>query len=118
VILEHDCPDRHWDFMLEAGAVLRTWRLNAPPRPGQAVGAEPIGDHRLAYLDYEGPVSGGRGAVTRWDAGTFAWEEAGADRLAVRLEGSRCRGRAVLQRADTGGWSLTWTKRRRERARC
>ena len=56
VILEHDHPARHWDFMLESGDVLRTWRLAAPPRPGGAVAAEPSFDHRRAYLDYEGPV--------------------------------------------------------------
>ena len=31
VILEHDLAELHWDFMLEAGGVLRTWRFAAPP---------------------------------------------------------------------------------------
>ena len=62
VILEHDYPVQHWDLMLEAGDVLRTWRLIAPPDKTQAVAAESLGDHRLAYLDYEGPVSGNRGS--------------------------------------------------------
>jgi DNA polymerase Ligase (LigD) len=106
VILEHDHPHLHWDLMLESGAVLRAWRLSAPPRTGQPVRAEPIGDHRCAYLDYEGPVSGGRGSVTRWDAGVFSWDESGADRLTVVLEGNRCRGLALLQRSDAGEWSL------------
>jgi hypothetical protein len=65
VILEHDHPELHWDFMLEAGAVLRTWRLAAPPALGQVVAAAASFDHRLLYLDYEGPVSGGRGTVRR-----------------------------------------------------
>src|SRR5205807_395991 len=39
VILEHDHPELHWDLMLEAGPVLRTWRLAAPPQPGRAVAA-------------------------------------------------------------------------------
>lgn len=105
VILEHDHPFPHWDFMLEAGGVLRTWRLHAPPAPGVAVRAEALGDHRLHYLDYEGPVSGNRGSVQRWDVGTFAWGEETPARLVVALQGARCQGQAVLQ-ADAQGWSL------------
>src|SRR5690242_15495503 len=72
VILEHDYPERHWDLMFEAGPVLKTWRLAGCPRPGGvAVEAEESFDHRPIYLDYEGPVSGGRGTVTRRDAGDF-----------------------------------------------
>jgi hypothetical protein len=71
VILTHDHPFPHWDFMLEDGSVLRTWRLLAQPAAGQIVRAEKLPDHRLAYLDYEGPVSGGRGVVARWDYGTY-----------------------------------------------
>ena len=57
--------------MLEMEGKLRTWRLERLPAPGVGIRAEPLGDHRIAYLDYEGPVSGGRGSVTRWDAGEF-----------------------------------------------
>src|SRR5204862_462785 len=71
VILEHDHPERHWDFMLEAGPVLRTWRLaKAPDATGIRIAAQPLGDHRALYLDYEGPLSGARGTVTRWDGAT------------------------------------------------
>src|SRR5205823_5835731 len=75
VILEHDWPTRHWDLLLEAGGVLRAWRLLDEPVPGTPVPAEPNADHRLFYLDYEGPVSGGRGNVSRWAAGVFDWIE-------------------------------------------
>src|SRR5438874_2539346 len=61
VILEHDWPTRHWDFLLEAGDVLRAWRLLDEPAPGKAVLAEPNFDHRLLYLDFEGALSGNRG---------------------------------------------------------
>jgi hypothetical protein len=107
VILEHDHPHRHWDLMLEAGGVLRTWRLADPPRPGAAVAAEPSFDHRLVYLKYEGPISDGRGSVVRWDAGTFSTEEETAERLLLRLEGERLRGTAVLARAGTGKWAFS-----------
>jgi hypothetical protein len=107
VILEHDHPHLHWDLMFEVGAILRTWRLEAPPLSSPSIPAEPLGDHRLHYLDYEGPVSGGRGTVQRWDAGTFTGEVQDSDRITVRLEGQRCRGLAVLQRDAAGRWSFT-----------
>jgi hypothetical protein len=107
VILEHDFPSLHWDFMLEAGAVLRTWRLAAPPEPGQPVQAAASFDHRLVYLDYEGPVSGNRGQVQRWDAGTFDWLSDQPGRLALRLDGGRLQGTARLEEASPGEWLLT-----------
>ena len=74
VILVHDWPAWHWDFFLEAGPVLKAWRLWAEPGYGKGIPAEPMFDHRLFYLDYEGPLSDGRGSVTRWDTGTFEIE--------------------------------------------
>ncbi len=107
VLLEHDHPHRHWDLMLESGPVLRTWRLAALPAPGAAVAAEASFDHRTAYLDYEGPVSGGRGRVVRQDAGTFTVEEEREDRLVLRLEGGRLRGRALLAPGGPGAMTFT-----------
>jgi DNA polymerase Ligase (LigD) len=107
VILEHDHPELHWDLMLEAGEVLRTWQLHGPPHPGRAVAATASFDHRLLYLDYEGAVSGGRGRVTRWDAGTFALEEERAGWLVLRLAGARLAGPAVLEETAAGRWSFT-----------
>ena len=88
VILEHDHPHRHWDLMLESGDVLRTWRLAEPPQPGRAVAAEPIGDHRRAYLDYEGPIRGNRGRVKRWDGGSCDWETPPAGEARAGASGS------------------------------
>src|SRR5258708_39297975 len=106
VILEHDHPALHWDFMLEAGPVLRTWRLNAPPTPDRPVEAIASFDHRAVYLDYEGQVSGNRGVVRRWDAGQFDWIEGNADSVAVRLAGRQLLGVARLQRIDADEWLL------------
>lgn len=102
VILEHDWPSLHWDFLLEAGEVLRAWRLLAEPGPGREVPAEPNADHRRLYLDHEGPVSGGRGNVKRWDAGEFDWVEDTAERVVVELRGGRARGRAVASLQESG----------------
>jgi DNA polymerase Ligase (LigD) len=103
VILDHDHPVPHFDFMLEAGDVLRTWRLLAEPAPGRPIAAEALANHRTAYLDYEGPVSGGRGRVMRWDAGSFEWQSETDAELRVRLAGGRCAGRVRLWR-ERGGW--------------
>lgn len=108
VILEHDHPNLHWDFLLESGDVLRTWRLAAPPTPGAAVAAEPSFDHRLFYLEYEGPVSGGRGTVTRWDAGTYRTEREDHGLLILDMVGMRLSGRLRLEK-HPGCDRLTWT---------
>jgi hypothetical protein len=89
VLLEHDWPTHHFDLMLEAGDVLRTWRLQDRPKPNQTVNAERIGDHRLVYLEYEGPVSGSRGSVVRVDAGEYDVVEETRSRLIVKLHGQQ-----------------------------
>lgn len=104
VILEHDYPGLHWDFLLEAGPVLRAWRLLAEPRSGSEISAEPNFDHRPIYLDYEGPVTGGRGTVRRWDAGSFEWLTDGDREKSVRLAGGRLRGAARWWRGDNDCW--------------
>jgi len=107
VILEHNWPERHWDFLLEAGNVLRAWRLLEEPRQGRTIPAEANFDHRTLYLDYEGPLTGNRGSVTRWDGGTFDWIEEEPDRIAVELAGVKLTGRVTLRaRNDSTGW--TW----------
>jgi hypothetical protein len=111
VILEHDHPTLHWDLMLQAGETLRTWRLaRAPVHPGEAIQATAIGDHRPVYLDYEGPVSGGRGKVFRWDHGTYTEEEPGIvrseKRVVIRVEGQRLRGLAILERDSGDQWTF------------
>src|SRR5262249_53933241 len=107
VILEHDHPFLHWDLMLEAGGGLQTWRLAGTPEPGKSIAATALGDHRLMYLDYEGPVSGDRGTVKRWDAGTFDVEMATDDARVVVLHGGRVRGRIRLEKMDEE-WRFVW----------
>ena len=96
VILEHDYPQLHWDFMLEAGAKLRTWRLTAPPTAGQAVTASASFDHRLVYLDYEGPLSGQRGQVVQWDRGDYEEVLVDDHQLQVYLRGRKLHGTLTL----------------------
>ncbi|HEV8000157.1 MAG TPA: DNA polymerase ligase N-terminal domain-containing protein [Planctomycetaceae bacterium] len=102
VVLTHDHPVLHWDFMLEHDGALRTWRLMQPPDGDGPIDAEALPDHRLAYLDSEGPVSGGRGTVVRWDAGTYEIVESAVDRLVVRLAGRKLCGAASLEQTESG----------------
>ncbi len=113
VVLRHEMPadsDRpsHWDFMLQQGEALRTWALAEEPRAGREVAAEQLADHRLAYLDYEGPVSGDRGTVTRWDQGEYRLIDESERQLQLELQGEQLDGRAVLTQSETGDqrWTL------------
>jgi hypothetical protein len=105
VILEHDHPLLHWDLMLEAGSSLRTWRLSAPPQPGEAISATAVFDHRLLYLDYEGPIAGNRGRVICWERGTFTGQVQGGQSIFVHLQGERLRGDLHLQHIGGDAWA-------------
>ncbi len=109
VILDHDHPAPHFDLMLEQHGRLRTWRIHGPPDSEIDLHAEPLGDHRIDYLEYEGPVSGGRGRVLRWDAGTYELLADSADGLRLRLNGARCRGAAELRRS-ADGWVFRYSR--------
>ncbi|MFT5422297.1 MAG: hypothetical protein ACI89L_000054 [Phycisphaerales bacterium] len=118
-LLRHDLPDGSWhlDLLIAPGPEsepepdfdparpLFTLRLPGqtlplPNHPDcQGFQAERIADHRAVYLDYEGPVSGGRGRVTRLASGTageFSTGDGGRDGsedgpFEVELEGARYR---------------------------
>jgi hypothetical protein len=114
VLLEHDHPELHWDFMLESGDVLLTWRLDRIPAEGCEFDVIGLPDHRKVYLDYEGPVSGNRGSVVRIDRGEFEFVESPDDSLEARLMGPRLRGTARLQKKTSNGspdesmWRMIW----------
>jgi hypothetical protein len=109
VVLIHDHPSLHWDLMLEKEAGLRTWRLERPPTERRSIAAESLAIHRLAYLDYEGPVGGNRGSVCRFDRGEYTLVEETVDRLEVDLKGTVLMGKAVLERKGPGGgWTFAF----------
>ena len=111
VILCHDSSlGKHFDFMLEADGVLKTWALPEAPTAGVELTCEALADHRLAYLDYEGPISGDRGRVTRWDRGTYVVERQNDREWAVKLAGDRLGGMAAIQRSadDPKHWQFSF----------
>jgi hypothetical protein len=96
--------------MLEWGATLRTWAIEQPPSLLPVQLAEPLADHRAAYLDYEGPVSNNRGDVTRWDEGSYELTTAEALQLVVELHGRRLQGTLQILRhlPQEEKWQLHW----------
>jgi hypothetical protein len=114
-LLEHHWNGIHWDLMLEAGAVLRTWAIDAPIVPGAVLPARALGDHRLIYLDYEGPVSGDRGWVRRVDSGVYESRVWTPELVRVVLSGAQLVGAAELALrsvgAGAGDPALAWTFR-------
>ena len=109
-----------WDLMFEAGAVLWTWSLPAPPDRGEALpaSARHLVAHRIAYLEYEGEVSGGRGSVAVHDRGVYEWVGEAppespdlADLLTFELRGERTCGRFELRPTPADGKDL-WRLRK------
>ncbi len=103
---------------LKRAKCCRTWRLEQLPATWKtahqrtaakyrdcpaiatdvSIAATQLGDHRLAYLDYEGEVSGGRGYVIRVAAGVYDLESEAALRIKCTLDGDSIAGHVVLER--------------------
>ncbi len=101
-VLEHQWCGVHWDFLLQHDdGPLRTWAIRTPIVSDRDLKADRLPDHRAIYLDYEGPISGGRGIVSRWDSGTYRVERWTDDRILLDLFGERLDGIVVLRRAHS-----------------
>ena len=100
VLLLHQlAAGAHWDLGLDIGPALATWQLLTDPAAlmtGQAIAARRLQDHRLAYLDYEGPVAGDRGHVQQIDRGLWLPIEQTPSRWTFRLDGALLIGRFEL----------------------
>ncbi|TWU25841.1 DNA polymerase ligase N-terminal domain-containing protein [Bythopirellula polymerisocia] len=123
VLLRHECPSEykpsHWDLMLELDGMLATWELLELPaawaealnlvhrETGSQITATRLPEHRLAYLTYEGPLSGGRGTVACCDRGKLDIRELRSERILVELEGKFLRCSVELDSSDTAGqWQM------------
>jgi len=105
VILEHTGhPGKadHFDLMLEHEGVLKTWTLDRGAlSPGPAVEGF---DHRLVYLEHEGPVFGDRGRVRRVKGGEFTVETWKKNRLIIVVEEVR-----IILTTSRPGEGAEWT---------
>ncbi len=109
VILHHRVGgSEHWDLMLEHGGVLLTWQLFTEPVDASCLPmkAKRIGNHRKAYLDYEGPISNDRGYVQRVDSGVMHLKEFTDRQVSVELEGQRLTGWFTLTLVNGEDWVL------------
>ncbi len=105
-VLEHVWNGVHRDFLLERGELLRTWAIDAEIIADVPLPARSLPDHRLLYLDYEGPISNDRGSVRRIARGTYqpiVWTD---NRVVVLLEGDQLIGEAELSREGGDVWSF------------
>lgn len=100
----------HYDLMIEDGSALATWQFADPPIDADgSMRCGRIADHRPAYLTYEGPISGGRGAVSIFDGGRCEVFARGPARWRVRFGGKRLAGTWELHRdegAGKDGWAM------------
>ncbi len=115
VILRHEMPREHerpshWDLMFECGEALRTWATEAEPGSAGAIAARRLPDHRPAYLDYEGPVPGDRGSVTRWDEGSYEAIGDNEQPWTLLVRGKRLSGRLTFERTghDDHSWRVSF----------
>lgn len=97
--------------MVETGSVLATWALPLPPNRNHEFPAQSLPDHRITYLEYEGPVSDGRGSVVRWDTGTYELVEQTDGRLVLNLSGDKLVGQVELTRLsdESDQWQFRLT---------
>ena len=107
VILWHKLPQgnrpSHFDLMIEQMDSLVTWELVDWPTES-AVKLRRLPDHRLEYLEYEGPVSANRGTVQRFDRGELDWQGSWSrGQLELRFRGTRVRSAARLERGSVDG---------------
>jgi hypothetical protein len=110
-VSEHATTPHHWDLFLERDGTLKTWSLPSAPGPGEfSMEALQNFDHRPAYLEFEGEISGGRGVVKRLDTGTYE-AEWGEETIRLRLEGQTLRGEFLLEFRKPGPRSA-WCFRR------
>lgn len=105
VLLHEGIADPHFDLMFESapGSALRTWRSPVWPitEPTQLV---ELGDHRRAYLEYEGPLSSDRGQVRCVRRGFLSIISTSEAQWRVVLDNPRA---TLLLTYTSGSWLAT-----------
>ncbi len=93
------------------GPTLPTWALERPPDDKAAQIAIRLADHRLAYLDYEGPLTSDRGHVERWDRGICSVLSLTEDCWQLHFQGERLTGAVSLMRSisTANAWSYRYS---------
>ncbi|MCH2182317.1 MAG: hypothetical protein MK108_09960 [Mariniblastus sp.] len=111
VILFHQTPESaeradHWDLMIQSGDSLMTWALESSPLAGRVMTAVRLADHRLEYLDYQGPLSDDRGVVSRLARGTSRRLDKGGDVQVFQLATADFNWRVTVTEGKSGQVSI------------
>ncbi|USN97883.1 MAG: hypothetical protein H6810_06710 [Phycisphaeraceae bacterium] len=112
VLLEHATSDggMHLDWLIERPGTdaehrLITFRCEHDPTDCAEWMGERLADHRAVYLDFEGPISGGRGTVHRIWSKACRVLIATADRIVVQMDGPMP-ATFVLIRREGARWTI------------
>ncbi|MHC4172274.1 MAG: DNA polymerase ligase N-terminal domain-containing protein [Planctomycetota bacterium] len=99
----------HWDFMLQLGESLQTYRLDKAPEEvlHQTANAVKIFNHPLKFLTYQGPVNKGRGNVRPTEAGTYQIIHQEHNRIELDLSGQILKGKFTLIHIKNDDWQFT-----------
>ena len=111
VVHEHHARRLHWDLRLEHDGVLLSFALprGVPEDPSENRLAVHTEDHPIEYLDFHGTIPKGEygaGEMTIWDRGTYEPEKLEENKLVVRLNGERVRGRYALFQTRGDDWMI------------
>ncbi len=115
ILLHRTREGSHYDWLLSSPGdplgPLWTARIALPPGAWAAARLLPVQrlpDHRRVYLEYQGPLSQGRGEVLRIDRGGFRAELWTAGRIVIDLRLRGYAGRVELRGGEQGE---LWTAR-------
>ena len=101
VIQKHDASHLHYDLRLEMDGVLKSWAIPKSPPTEKGVKrlAVQTEDHPVDYADFEGIIPEGQygaGKVEIWDRGTYELEKRKDDKIIIRINGKKLKGRYCL----------------------
>ena len=115
-IAKHEMPANssrhsHFDLFLESEGTLMTWELTSLLTTQNNQVVRRLANHRLVYLDFQGPLSDDRGTVKLVDTGSLEWVTLESERLISRINGQTTDG--ILTLTSEGSsindvWNLTF----------
>jgi hypothetical protein len=108
VIHHHLSENEHYDLMIETEEkeMLTTWRITpvdlALLQKNAEIKAKRIQDHKKFFLDYEGPLSRGKGRVKLYDSGICGLNRKDGKVFKYSLSGKILKGIIRIAPAEQG----------------